>query len=184
MSDCSKIPYADAGRAAEALRHIARRQRARGRVEPVAVHPCASCRAWHVTSHPPRRQTCAPVAVGSWARVVTGEPGHATAQHPHHLEPTASTFVTWLGGRDADGEASLPTDTAGEIGPDSSCTRAERRTVARTSTELVAHSHEEDDSPRTSSILVRSRPAGDPPHNGSGRSTSPRGLALRVATEP
>lgn len=37
--------------AAKALRNIARRPHAPGSAGPVAVYPCASCRAWHLTSH-------------------------------------------------------------------------------------------------------------------------------------
>jgi hypothetical protein len=51
MSDCSKVSYPNPHTAAAALRRIASRKSARGMTGPVAIHLCASCRAWHLTSH-------------------------------------------------------------------------------------------------------------------------------------
>jgi len=53
MPDCLKVPYPTPRAAGRALVHIQKAQRERGRPSPAAVHPCALCHQWHVTSQAP-----------------------------------------------------------------------------------------------------------------------------------
>lgn len=50
MPECSKVRYPTARAAGRALVHIQKAKRARGLTSPVAVHPCAACHQWHITS--------------------------------------------------------------------------------------------------------------------------------------
>jgi len=50
METCSKKPYLTPEDAVTAMRGIERRNRARGAWLPKGIHPCSTCRAWHITS--------------------------------------------------------------------------------------------------------------------------------------
>jgi len=51
MTSCHKIPYATPAAAARAGAVLAAKYLVRGAAKyPRGVHPCAKCRAWHITS--------------------------------------------------------------------------------------------------------------------------------------
>ena len=50
METCSKKPFLTPEDARTAMRVIERRNRARGAWLPKGIHPCSTCRAWHITS--------------------------------------------------------------------------------------------------------------------------------------
>ena len=51
MADCTKIRYPSPWAASNALNAIVRKNAHRKPKVPVAIYPCAQCRAWHLTSH-------------------------------------------------------------------------------------------------------------------------------------
>lgn len=56
METCSKKPFLKPENALIAMRVIERRNRARGAWLPRGIHPCSTCRAWHITSKRQSRQ--------------------------------------------------------------------------------------------------------------------------------
>lgn len=50
MESCPKKPFPTPGDARTAMQVIERRHRAREAWLPTGIHPCSTCRAWHVTS--------------------------------------------------------------------------------------------------------------------------------------
>lgn len=56
MDACSKKPFLKPEDAWTAARVIERRNRSRGVWLPRGIHPCSSCRAWHITSKRQSRQ--------------------------------------------------------------------------------------------------------------------------------